>query len=279
MFVHFIETDKFVQREFQKSKISLSPLCDKIDRATSCAEAFAKEEPQPRNPSTVRSSIRAARFGRFRLDGRRSPQESSASTHFHPMKTPTLFLPRLLALCVTLLAFSAHAEKFKIEPGYISLFNGKDLTGWGYVTNNFDGKKESSDGRYSAKKGILIVHPHDPARGPRLSKLSTTRSFPENFILRLEFRAAYNADSGIFIRGPQLQCRDYLVAGPYKQLKHYKAQDWNEIEIVVRKNVAYCTCNGEILEDALKLPLTGPIGLEADRDQMEYRRIRLKILP
>jgi hypothetical protein len=69
------------------------------------------------------------------------------------------------------------------------------------------------------------------------------------------------------------------VAGPYKQLKHYKAQDWNEIEIVVRKNVAYCTCNGEILEDALKLPLTGPIGLEADRDQMEYRRIRLKILP
>jgi hypothetical protein len=29
------------------------------------------------------------------------------------------------------------------------LFNGQDLTGWGYKTNNFDGKTESDDGRYS----------------------------------------------------------------------------------------------------------------------------------
>jgi hypothetical protein len=29
------------------------------------------------------------------------------------------------------------------------------------------------------------------------------------------------------------------------------------------------------LEDALKVPATGPIGLEADRGQMEYRRIRV----
>ncbi len=29
----------------------------------------------------------------------------------------------------------------------------------------------------------------------------------------------------------------------------------------------------------MKLPATGPIGLEGDRGQMEYRRIRLKELP
>ena len=34
--------------------------------------------------------------------------------------------------------------------------------------------------------------------------------------------------------------------------------------------------HGEVLEEALKLPANGPIGLEADRDQMEYRKIRLK---
>jgi hypothetical protein len=97
-------------------------------------------------------------------------------------------------------------------------------------------------------------------------------------VLKLEFRAGVNADSGIFIRQPQLQCRDYLIAGPYKTLQHYKPQDWNEVVITVRGGVAHCTCNGEVLEAALKVPATGPIGLEGDRGQMEYRRIRLQPL-
>ena len=66
------------------------------------------------------------------------------------------------------------------------------------------------------------------------------------------------------------------MAGPYKTLKKYKPQDWNQIEVVVKDNVAHCTCNGEVLEAALKLPETGSIGLEADHGQMEYRRIRVK---
>jgi hypothetical protein len=72
--------------------------------------------------------------------------------------------------------------------------------------------------------------------------------------------------------------RDYFVAGPdkYKKLKTYKPQDWNEIVVVVKDNVAKCTCNGELLEEALKLPETGGIGLEADRGQMEYKNLRLK---
>jgi hypothetical protein len=31
-----------------------------------------------------------------------------------------------------------------------------------------------------------------------------------------------------------------------------------------------------VLEEAFKIPETGPIGLEGDRGQMEYRRIRIK---
>lgn len=77
------------------------------------------------------------------------------------------------------------------------------------------------------------------------------------------------------MRGPQLQVRDYLVAGPYRQLKKYEPQDWNQLIVVVKGNTAHCTCNGEVLEDALKVPATGGIGLEADRGQMEYRNIRL----
>ena len=189
-----------------------------------------------------------------------------------------LFRTPILAalLLTTIILTSAHAEDFKLEPGYVSLFNGQDLTGWGYRTNNFNGKTQSDDGRYSAKDDILTVHP----KTPRLvQKLWTTRKFPKNFNLRLEFRAAVNADSGLFIRNPQLQVRDYLVAGPYKSLKKYKPQDWNEIEVTVKGMVAHCICNGEVLEEALKVPPTGPIGLEADRGQMEYRRLRIKELP
>ncbi len=191
------------------------------------------------------------------------------------MFTPRAFLKGLLgaAFLPCLLVFNVSGAD--AEPGYESLFNGKDLSGWQYTdAEKFDGKTSASDERYVAKDGVLVVQPQ--AAGPRLRQLWTSRQFPTNFTLKLEFRAGVNADSGIFIRKPQLQCRDYLVAGPYKELKHYKPQDWNEVVIVVRDNVAHCTCNGEVLEAALKLPETGSIGLEADRGQMEYRNIRLR---
>jgi hypothetical protein len=64
----------------------------------------------------------------------------------------------------------ASAQTWKPDEGFISLYNGKDLTGWSYMATRdakeevFDGKTESSDGRYSAKGEILVVNPHDPAR-------------------------------------------------------------------------------------------------------------------
>ncbi len=163
---------------------------------------------------------------------------------------------------------------FTLEPGFKLLFNGTDLTGWHYKNGPaLDGKTQASDGRYTARDGRIVVNP-----GKGTAQLWTVREFPRDFVLKLQFRAGANADSGIFIRGPQLQCRDYLVAGPYKDLQHYKPQDWNDVEVVVNGNSATCTCNGEPLKFS-DLPATGPIGLEADRGQMEYRRIRIKESP
>ncbi|WP_020471876.1 3-keto-disaccharide hydrolase [Zavarzinella formosa] len=178
---------------------------------------------------------------------------------------------RLFCLLVLALPMALVADEPKTKGKTIELFNGKDLTGWGYPKGaQFDGKTEADDKRYTAKDGMIVVN-----AGKGIKQLWTTASFPGDFELTLEFRAAKNADSGLFIRGPQLQVRDYLVAGPYKMLKKYKPQDWNEIVVVVKDNVAHCTCNGEVLEAALKVPATGGIGLEADRDQMEYRNIKL----
>jgi hypothetical protein len=63
------------------------------------------------------------------------------------------------------------------------------------------------------------------------------------------------------------------------KLERYRPQDWNEIVVNVKGGVAHATCNGEVLEAAMAVPATGPIGLEGDRGQMEYRRIRVQELP
>ena len=173
------------------------------------------------------------------------------------------------------LGYTETAEDgFVPEPGFSPLFNGRDLTGWGFRTNEFSGLTRSPEGRYLARHGRLVVG--TPPEGRRFDAIWTTRSFTNDFVLKLEFRATPYADSGIFLRKPQLQCRDYLIAGPYTNLTRYRAQDWNEIVVSVTNGVAHCTCNGEVIEAALKLPASGPIGLEGDRGQMEYRRIRLR---
>lgn len=196
-------------------------------------------------------------------------------------------------------------DDFQPEPGFVSLFNGRDLTGWRFLPTTeddlasarrwqatdpdaadwpvvkeaatFDGETATPDGRFVARHGRLVVT--TPHESRRIQQLWTTRTFPRDFVLKLEFRATPNADSGVYLRGPQLQCRDYLLAGPYKQLQKYRPLDWNELVVTVKDGVAHATCNGEVLEAAWQLPPDGPIGLEGDRGQMEYRRIRIQELP
>ncbi|MFT5104862.1 MAG: lysophospholipase L1-like esterase [Verrucomicrobiales bacterium] len=192
-----------------------------------------------------------------------------------------LWAAAIRPVLATLGFLETEPDDFKLEEGFVSLFNGKDLSGWGFrqkktlkPTAGFDGKKSSPDGRFVAINDRLVVT--TPPEGRRGQQMWTTAEFGKDFTLRLEFRATPNADSGVFIRKPQLQCRDYPLAGPYKELKNYKPQDWNTIEVVVRGGTARCTCNGEVLEAEFKLPKSGPIGVEGDRGQMEYRRIRLR---
>ena len=189
-----------------------------------------------------------------------------------------------------------------ITAGDQALFNGKDLTGWsilptteaqkksraGWQKNdsdappwpiveskvNFDGKVKSDDGRFLVEKEALVVSV--PPEGRKVQMLYSDAVVEGDFELRLEFRASENADSGVFIRGKQLQCRDYLNAGPYRNLKKFKSDDWNELVVVVTGETARCTCNGEVLEEKFKVPTRGPIGVEADRGKFEFRNIRIR---
>ncbi len=193
------------------------------------------------------------------------------------------------------------AEAFSLEAGFEPLFNGRDLTGWGYratteqekisaakwqasdpnaalwpfVTEpvTFDGRTSSTDKRWRViGDGVVAV---TPAEGRKIQQLWTTKTFDGDFVLKLEFRATPNADGGVYLRGPQLQVRDYRLAGPYTTLASYRPQEWNQLVITVKGETAEVLCNGEVIERAFKVGPTGGIGLEADRGQMEYRRIRI----
>src|SRR3977135_1315914 len=86
-----------------------------------------------------------------------------------------------------LLAAVVAVSAMGVEPGFVSLFDGKSLDGWQIV-----GQKGSG---YIVEKGLLVC----PADGG--GNLFTTKEYA-NFVLRFEFRLFEGSNNGIGIRAP-----------------------------------------------------------------------------
>jgi hypothetical protein len=214
--------------------------------------------------------------------------------------------------------FARGAGQDKLEPGFVSLFNGRDLTGWRYGKEVLDGKTATADQRFTAVDGVIIAN-----EGKGIKDLYTVKDFAKDFQLKLEFRAGPKADNGVYVRGPQLQVRDYLRRGEQKHLKNFQNDGWNELDITVRAGQVETVVNGKKLtpKDSLevtvkdgkpaanlngkpvevsniqvsigniahclcngeflenmKVPAKGPIGLQAETGKFEFRRLRVKDL-
>jgi hypothetical protein len=140
---------------------------------------------------------------------------------------------------------SGAGDEFKLEEGYVGLFNGKDLTGWKYYKEtDLAGKTETADKRFRVADGIIIAE-----EGKGIKDLYTVTTFNKEFSLKLEFRASLKSDSGVYVRGPQLQVRDFIRRGEMKHLKKFKNDGWNELDITVRHGVVSTVVNGKNLTD------------------------------
>lgn len=191
---------------------------------------------------------------------------------------------RLLAIAfATVCLTSTSTPVLAADDGgsWVSLFNGKDLTGWAGVN---DVTFEVKDGNLALIKGM--------------GWLRTEKEFGD-FILELEWRAHdKDYDSGIFIRCP-LEGKPWPKDGWQVNLRHnavgalvkgYKtevpaetdrqpAEKWVKTQLEVRGTKVTLTVNGEKAWEFDKLDrATGFIGIQAEDKAFDFRNIRLKEL-
>jgi hypothetical protein len=185
----------------------------------------------------------------------------------------------IIAMAIFFAAFqsgTAGGEKFT------DLFNGKDLTGWRYSGpkgKSTDGMTKTPDGRVEVKDGVIVMNAKDAKGKGGIRDLYTDKSFDKDFVLKMQFRAENKADSGVYIRGPQLQVRDFIRRNEQKHLKNFKNDDWNDLVITVKGTEATYTLNGEKLKpEKMKVPAKGPIGLQAETGKFEFRNVQIKMI-
>ena len=217
---------------------------------------------------------------------------------------------RIAVVAIVALVFTAAfvvAEDKAADEGYLSLFNGKDLTGWVY------GGKPSGKG-YQVKEGVLYCTDHDGGN------LFTEKEYAD-FSFRFDFKMEESGNNGVGIRSPregdpayvamEIQILDdngkawkdklrpaqyhgsiYDVV-PAKRGSLKPAGEWNSEEIIAKGRHVTVILNGNTIVDAnlddikdeavLKkhpgLKRTGGhIGFLGHGSRVEFRNMRVKEL-
>lgn len=166
------------------------------------------------------------------------------------------------------------AEDFRLEPGFVRLDNGKDLSGWygsrwsGEPTGNHDG--------WSVVDGAI----HLDCQAARCH-LFHEKAFSPNALIRLQFRATKAADSGLCVHGDQFQVRDYVYALPDTQKYAFACNSpgqWNDLELDLTDGVAVVKLNGKVIEKAWRAGRNTKLGLGLQREKgdFEFRYVRIK---
>jgi hypothetical protein len=215
----------------------------------------------------------------------------------------------LLCVCGALIGGSlllADDTAAKAEEGFVSLFNGKDMTGW--VGN--------TKGYYADGKGSIVCDPKKAG-----GNVYTEKEY-SNFILRFDFKLSPGANNGLGIRAPltgdaayvgmELQILDD-TAEKYKGIQPWQRHgsiygiaaaktghlkpvgEWNSEEVIADGRHITIKLNGTTIVDVENLDTVetphpreqhpglknekGHIGFLGHGDPLEFRNIRIKELP
>jgi hypothetical protein len=174
-----------------------------------------------------------------------------------------------------IILFAAVALAGAADPGFTTLYNGKDLTGWKLV---------GQEGRgYIIENGLLEC----PAEGG--GNLFTEKEYA-NFVFRFEFKLEEGTNNGIGIRAPyegdaayqgmEIQILDHdapMYRGKLRPAQYHGSiydvvpaktgflkptGEWNSEEIVANGRQIKVTLNGHVIVDANLDSVTDPAVLK-----------------
>lgn len=182
----------------------------------------------------------------------------------------------------------------------IQVFNGKDLTGWTWFTDQPDSKIENV---WTVKDGVLHC------TGRPNGYLKTEKEYGPDYILVIEYRHVTTGGGGFLfgISGPdKIWPKTMQVQGAFNNVgelvnqgtfnwfidnERYVPQDrlrkigpasekplgeWNTLEIVTDHGNLSVRVNGQLQNNAEGMDdVTGRIGFQSEGAQMEYRKVEL----
>lgn len=177
----------------------------------------------------------------------------------------------------------------------VTLFNGKDLTGWKLIN------PRQTNG-WRVVEGKLVNDPVQPENGPHISygNLQTEKTF-EDFNLKLEVNVPEGSNSGVYLRGMyEIQVSDsygrsldpHNMGALYSRIKpsvnaEKPAGEWQSLDMtlcnryltvilngvkIIDNQPVYGPTGGAILSDVFS---PGPIYLQGDHGKVAYRNIVL----
>ncbi len=188
------------------------------------------------------------------------------------MWQPALPNPRSLPILLPNSQWSALLTE--CEPDFVRLDNGRDLAGW--YPARADGTELPDATGWEVREGAICL---DAARAR--ANLFSRHVHSRSCIIRLQFRAAPGADSGVFIHGNQFQVRDY--PGSLPDTRRYAAYarpagQWNELEFDITDGLAVVRLNGQVIERRWPIGNRAELGLGLQREKGDFafRLIRIK---
>ena len=221
---------------------------------------------------------------------------------------------RLAALALLLVgcgSASPSARNGQAEDGFVSLFNGKDLTGWVNIN--------CGPSTWTVKDGVI------ECTGKPTGLLRTVKMY-ENYVLELEWKhLSQKGNAGLFVHSDALpipgspftrsiEVQVMLMEKPHPQ-GHYTGQgdvfaiqgatfvpdrphpagwmrclpseertkpagEWNHYKVVCQDGAVKLHVNGKEVSGGTKCnPRTGYICLESEGSPVHFRNIRIKEMP